>query len=219
MESIFDFDIDNTNPMAHKEALETKAVERYLLGGLKGEERTRFEEHYFECQNCATAVAAGQKLLWVSKPVRDRWWRQLAFRVLVPTLAATVIVVGLERYSTVSRYQSQLASLAMPQGNTVIVAHPQEKGDLESEALDTDSVSLEMSLPESASSPFYRVEISGAGRKSTSQVARAPKGSRISWHLMRQSLGLGSFTVVLYGLQNVSSDAGVKLETYYFNIK
>lgn len=39
-----------TSPlMNHKEAVGSMAVERYLLGELKDEERAAFEEHYLNC--------------------------------------------------------------------------------------------------------------------------------------------------------------------------
>ncbi len=34
-------------------------AERYLLGELSAEEREKFEEHYFSCQQCADSVMAG----------------------------------------------------------------------------------------------------------------------------------------------------------------
>jgi len=51
---------DYRQPMAHEEAEKTHAVESYLLNELTEEERSRFEEHYFECNECADAVMAGQ---------------------------------------------------------------------------------------------------------------------------------------------------------------
>jgi hypothetical protein len=39
--------------MTHTQAIETHAVERYLLGELSAGDRDAFEIHYFECQACA----------------------------------------------------------------------------------------------------------------------------------------------------------------------
>lgn len=39
--------------MTHIEAVELKAVERYLLDELKPEDREAFEEHFFDCRECA----------------------------------------------------------------------------------------------------------------------------------------------------------------------
>jgi hypothetical protein len=47
--------------MDHDLSLETKAAERYLLGELPLEEREAFEEHFFECAECAEEVRIGQE--------------------------------------------------------------------------------------------------------------------------------------------------------------
>ena len=44
----------------HDAAIRNQAVEEYLLNDMAEEERAHFEKHYFECAECADAVAAGQ---------------------------------------------------------------------------------------------------------------------------------------------------------------
>ena len=45
--------------MDHSQALRLHAAEKYLLGELAPEVREQFEEHYFECEECANDVKAG----------------------------------------------------------------------------------------------------------------------------------------------------------------
>jgi hypothetical protein len=45
--------------MNHQEAVETLALERYLMGEMIGEERDAFEEHFFSCAECAEDARAG----------------------------------------------------------------------------------------------------------------------------------------------------------------
>ena len=45
--------------MNHQDALKEMAVERYLLGELNGASLESFEEHLFECPECAADVKAG----------------------------------------------------------------------------------------------------------------------------------------------------------------
>jgi hypothetical protein len=45
--------------MEHQEALQLKAVERYLLGELSGDLREQFEDHFFSCSECAREVESG----------------------------------------------------------------------------------------------------------------------------------------------------------------
>lgn len=44
--------------MDHTEAIKSQAVEKYFLGELKGAERDAFEEHFFDCAECAADVQA-----------------------------------------------------------------------------------------------------------------------------------------------------------------
>ena len=45
--------------MDHKTAVETMAAERYLLDEMRGAERDAFEEHFFDCPQCADEVRTG----------------------------------------------------------------------------------------------------------------------------------------------------------------
>src|SRR5438874_8305064 len=45
--------------MDHNLAVQSHAVERYLLDEMEAQERDGFEEHYFTCADCAREVRAG----------------------------------------------------------------------------------------------------------------------------------------------------------------
>ena len=49
--------------MDHLQSLATKGSERYLLGEMSEPERFDFEAHYFECQECAKDVCAGDAMV------------------------------------------------------------------------------------------------------------------------------------------------------------
>ncbi len=71
---------DDAEPMSHEEAEEVHAVEGYLLNDLTEWQRARFEAHYFECQECAEAICAGQALLdGIRHP--QPWWKRLWSRL------------------------------------------------------------------------------------------------------------------------------------------
>ena len=55
--------------MDHHEAVRQKATERYLLDDLDAEERDQFEEHLFDCQDCALDVRAGAMFVDQTKVV------------------------------------------------------------------------------------------------------------------------------------------------------
>lgn len=49
--------------MEHQEATAASLPERYLLGELTAAEADAFEEHYFDCADCADDVRAGMQLM------------------------------------------------------------------------------------------------------------------------------------------------------------
>jgi len=49
--------------MDHNEALRLHAVEKYALGELPPSLRNEFEEHYFECEECAEDVRAAAEFV------------------------------------------------------------------------------------------------------------------------------------------------------------
>jgi hypothetical protein len=101
--------------MNHSEALKEMAVERYLLDELGPDARDAFEEHMFDCQECAMDVRAGvvfideakkqlPKLAVVkdtrqehaasSAKERRDWFAWLRPAYLAPAFAALLVVVG-----------------------------------------------------------------------------------------------------------------------------
>src|SRR5947208_6055482 len=97
--------------MNHQEALRELAVERYLLGELSGASLDSFEEHLFECRECAadvkngaTFIDAARSELGLPEKVAstrvksDRKWsaRFLSPWVLVPALAACLVIIAFQ---------------------------------------------------------------------------------------------------------------------------
>ena len=52
----------SSSGMTHQRAVESMASERYLLGEMSDEERDLFEEHYFECSECAEDIRAAERM-------------------------------------------------------------------------------------------------------------------------------------------------------------
>lgn len=110
--------------MDHSEAVRLMAPERYLLGELSPEMRDAFEEHFFECEECALDLRAGAvfvheaKLQLAASPampaaapanpaprkhVWSSWWKP-AFAI--PAFAALLLVVGYQNLATIPSLRS-----------------------------------------------------------------------------------------------------------------
>lgn len=122
--------------MNHDQAIREQAVERYLLEELPEDARARFEEHFFDCDICASDLKAGAAFVdglradphFVSSPQRIlqavpkrpavAWLRPW----LAPALAASLLVVayqnilvlpGMKRAATAAQAPAVMSSIVL----------------------------------------------------------------------------------------------------------
>lgn len=129
--------------MTHQEAVEQLAIERYLLGELTGESRNRFEEHLFDCAECAAdlresvafaealraelpfSIAAQPAAQTVVLPRREPRRSPLSWLwqpwTLVPALAACLAVIVYQSTVVLPGVRSQVATTRTPQILTPLV--------------------------------------------------------------------------------------------------
>src|SRR5277367_5732387 len=104
--------------MDHVEALQQKATERYLLDELDPDQKDQFEEHLFDCQDCALDVRAAAMFLEQSKvalaepavtspvrqpaaaPAKAGWFAWFRPAFAVPVVALLLVVVGYQNLVT-----------------------------------------------------------------------------------------------------------------------
>ena len=110
--------------MDHGEAIRLGSTKKYVLGELPQSLCDEFEEHYFECQECALDLKAAaafvdnarevlredvaKAVAKVPDPLRGRFpWFWLA--VAVPAFAALLLVIAYQNAVTIPRIQEQAA--------------------------------------------------------------------------------------------------------------
>src|SRR5438270_11215311 len=102
--------------MDHADAVRQKATERYLLDELDPDVRDQFEEHLFDCQDCALDVRAGAmfieqtRAVLSEKPaevevrrssesvVKTGWLAWLRPAFVVPAFALLLAVIGYQNF-------------------------------------------------------------------------------------------------------------------------
>ena len=136
--------------MDHQEAVAGKAVERYLLNELSSSEKEQFEDHYFDCTKCASALQKQEIFLANAKVIlaeplaqpESRWHRLKSwfrFPVLVPTMAALLIgYLGL--------FQSGLFQTAAPTMEMAFAVHPQVRGEVNRLTIKPGTSAVKMSM-------------------------------------------------------------------------
>jgi hypothetical protein len=114
--------------MDHIAVVRQKMTERYLLDELESEVRDEFEEHYFDCLECALDIRAGAQFVTHTKtvlaesleptlvratpgpsPVHRGWFAWLRPAFAAPVLALLLAVVGYQNLVTYPKLQSDLS--------------------------------------------------------------------------------------------------------------
>lgn len=116
--------------MDHNEAVRQNATERYLLDELDPEVRDQFEEHLFDCQDCALDVRAAAMFVEQSKvilsepvahstvrvpaivPAKAGWLAWLRPAFAVPVFAVLLAVIAYQNFVT---YPKLTAAVQQPQ--------------------------------------------------------------------------------------------------------
>jgi hypothetical protein len=113
--------------MDHSEVLRLNMVEKYLLGELPPDVRDQFEEHYFDCPECAADVRALSTFMatsrtifneesavktpsTVQKPARLGWLSWLRPAVAIPAIAALAAVVIFQAAVIIPNLKEQAAT-------------------------------------------------------------------------------------------------------------
>src|SRR5258708_5142820 len=160
--------------MEHSEAVETMAAERYTLDEMPPDERNTFEEHYFDCSECAQSVrdtalvAAGTRSLRSqSRPSSRGTW------LAVAASAALVAVIGYQNFVTIPRLRTtgtsiSLAHVAHPV--TFLTAGSRSAGALEIVTARGEDVSMYVDVPPDPPRSSYTIEIRDASQKARAVV-------------------------------------------------
>jgi len=131
--------------MTHEDALQEMATERYLLGELSGTSLESFEEHLFECSECAADVQTGMVFIDAARielgtPTRvaeprigkaSNWTSWFASPwVLGPALAACLLILGFQTLVLQPRLKLEVASAQAPAVlNPLVLANAGARGD------------------------------------------------------------------------------------------
>ncbi len=109
--------------MDHDEAVRTNVTERYLLNELDPELRDQFEEHLFDCRDCALDVRSAAMFVEQSKAILSEqpetvsgrvpapvskssgWFAWLHPAFVVPVFALLLAVVGYQNFVMVPRLE------------------------------------------------------------------------------------------------------------------
>ncbi len=126
--------------MNHEDAIRLGACEKYLLGDLAAPLREEFEDHYFECPDCARDLQAVSVMLAAAREVLRQspvvapakavpgagrgwfWW--LRHAVAVPAFAVLLLLLAYQSFVTVPQWKHLASQAASSNLLSPILLHP-----------------------------------------------------------------------------------------------
>jgi hypothetical protein len=203
--------------MDHNEAVRQKATEKYLLNELDPELRDQFEEHLFDCQDCALDVRSAAMFVEHSKIVlaeptapslvrepavaraKPGWFAWFRPAFAVPVLALLLAVIGYQNFVT---YPNLIQAENQPQvgpwasvnistrgaATTVIKAHAGE------------GFGLLVNLPPEDGFASYTADLYNPAEKLdwSGPISTASEGRQI--YVPGRNRRAGTYTLVVHGI-------------------
>ena len=218
--------------MEHDQAIASMLAEKYILGELRDDDREQFEEHFFNCAECAqdvrdlSSVAQGAKELLKdsarTEPAQQRdargwlegWslpqWLQPGGRLAWASAMLAVLVLA--------GYQNlKFGNAVRPQVLQSFMVHPESRGEATSvpvEKLGTFML-LEADLPGSSGNLLWNVRKSDSKDIVVQDAAPAPpRGESLKLLFPASSLAPAEYTLTV----RRATELPEKLWTFRFRI-
>jgi hypothetical protein len=169
--------------MDHAEVVRQKTTERYLLDELIPEKREEFEEHFFDCMECALDVRAasllveqskivlaedtGKTVAAVARPSRrtSGWAAWLRPGVVGPAFALLVLVVGYQNLALLPQLKEAASRPQLVADSATINAGTRGTGTKTVVAPRGSSFLLNVSIPPDGSYSRYIAELENPAGK------------------------------------------------------
>jgi hypothetical protein len=183
--------------MNHDEAIKLRAAESYALGELPDELRDAYEEHFFDCAECAmdmqaiSAFVAGARDLFQeeskarleassetanARQPRDLkavwwkgWWQPL---IAVPIFAAMLLVIGYQNLRTIPALERSAPGAALQVFNSYSLATANSRGAaaVNIAVRPGENFALDFDVPPAKGSSEYLCQLRDASGRVLQQV-------------------------------------------------
>lgn len=228
--------------MQHKQADQSMSVERYLLGDMTNAELAQFEEHIFECSECAELVKTGavfvhnaravlaeppahagreattQTVRWGPTP----WWKTLLAPAFIPALAALalVCVVGYQQLVVIHSLRSRLEEVNAPQPLASFALHAVSRSAEQSIVVPSNVhfFSLYFDVAEESASGYSCSILDGTGSVRFTEHLLPPRpeaGGLVTLLIGRSRLPAGDYTLVV----SAESPQAAEIGRYPFKVE
>jgi hypothetical protein len=172
--------------MTHADAVRTLAVERYLLDEMPEIERFAFEEHYFDCAECADDLRAGSTM---RKAVKQGLLPDVAGRAAVPVAGPAIAKRGWSSsvvlpwaaaamLAVAVGYQALVPPSRLPvQALNPVTLRPDSRGAVPTVTLEGNAVALTLDVDAPAGSELtYVLQTSSGARVAEGKLSTPAAG-------------------------------------------
>lgn len=206
--------------MDHTEVVRTKMTERYLLAELDPEERDEFEEHFFECRDCALDVSAGAQFVAHSKvilgersepvPIRTTarpgrvqhgWLSWLRPPIAAFSLSVLLVTLGYQQLVTVPRLRSD-ASQAQVLPTALVNLQTYGGGGTPITVTEGKGMVLFVRIPSDGPYARFAAELYAPGGKQEGSFAIPATPGQDQWTVVVPSVyrEAGTYTMAVHGI-------------------
>ena len=206
--------------MDHTAVVRDKMTERYLLNELESEMRDEFEEHYFDCPECALDVRAAHQFVQESKvvlaeeaepvlvratprpePVRPGWFAWLRPAFAAPALALLLAVAGYQNLVTYPKLQSELRRPQILPAVSVNVG-TWAGGGTPTSIPEGQGLLLFVRIPPDGAYARYAAELYNPAGKLQGSFAMVPTAGQDQWSVTVPKIDreAGTYTMAVHGV-------------------
>ena len=225
--------------MDHKEAVRLKVTERYLLDELDPELRDQFEEHLFDCQDCALDVRAAAMFVEQSKGIlaepavqpavkvpawvaaKPGWLTWLRPAFAIPVLALLLAVLGYQNFVT---YPKLMQAANEPQIGPWASVNVSTRGAGETTVLKAhpgEGFGLLVNFPPQDGFASYVVDLyNPAGKLEwSSLISAAAAGEDRQIYIPGRNRLPGTYTLVVHGITSAGKSDELSRHPIDFEIQ
>jgi hypothetical protein len=225
--------------MDHELVVREKMTEKYLLSELDGELRDEFEEHFFDCQECARDIRAGSAFIEQSKiilagkpetasvaassprpkPANGSWFGWLRPAFVLPALAILLVVVGYQNAVVLPKLTDAMnRPQLLPAATVNLLTYGANTSPLVVHA--GEGFLLNVIIPPGHAYPAYRVDMYNPAGKMEASVP-IPALADDTWPIRfpainRQS---GTYKVTVHGVTPDGKDVEVGSSSFELQVQ
>jgi hypothetical protein len=214
--------------MDHNEAVQLQAAVKYVLGELSPVQRDDYEEHYFDCAECALDIKAlatfadttrevlrQEKANQLAKdflPARGGWLRWLQPIVAVPAMVGLLIMLGYQSFVSVPHWKALATQSAAPRVLpmfSLITANTRSSDSLAFRVPQGEPFGVYIDVPTDASYQAYLLRlVDPKGQSTILRTLSYEEAQKTQVVEVNPGQSPGAYQIVVLGLTNKDSDPG-----------